>query len=80
MPCLAYVPEEYHPEVPYGVVVWLHAPGQYKPDELVELWKPLCDEHDFICLPPSRAIRPCGVRPTCGSCAACWMRSSSLPG
>jgi serine protease Do len=50
--CLAYIPDDYHPDAKYGVVVWLHAPGQYKPDELVELWKPLCDEHDFILLAP----------------------------
>jgi serine protease Do len=50
--CMAYVPEDYHPRGSYGVIVWLHAPGQYKPDELVELWKPMCDEHDFILLAP----------------------------
>ncbi|MEX2112759.1 MAG: trypsin-like peptidase domain-containing protein [Pirellulales bacterium] len=64
--CMAYVPEDYHPNVQYGVVVWLHAPGRYKPDELVELWKPLCDEHDFILLAPESsdpaAWRPPDVR------------------
>ena len=64
--CIAYVPDDYHPDARYGVIVWLHAPGQYKPDELVELWKPLCDEHEFILLAPessdAAAWRPPDVR------------------
>jgi serine protease Do len=61
-PCIAYVPEEYHPDVPYGVVVWLHAPGSYKPETLAELWKPLCDDYDFILLAPETSD-PAGWRP-----------------
>ena len=53
--CLAYVPESYDPRQPHGVVVWLHAPGGFKSDELVELWKPLCEQHDFILLAPKGA-------------------------
>jgi serine protease Do len=55
--CLAYVPESYDPRLAYGVVVWLHAPGGLKADELVELWKPLCDEHDLILVAPKSADR-----------------------
>ncbi len=61
-PCMAYVPEDYHPETPYGVVVWLHAPGNYKPEALAELWKPLCDDTDFILLAPE-ASDPSAWRP-----------------
>ena len=50
--CLAYVPENYNPRLAYGVVVWLHAPGGFKQEELIERWKPLCDEHDLILLAP----------------------------
>ena len=53
--CLAYVPESYDPRQPHGVIVWLHAPGGFKSDELVELWKPLCARHDFILLAPKAA-------------------------
>ena len=31
------------------------APGGFKSDELVELWKPLCERHDFILLAPKAA-------------------------
>lgn len=55
--CLAYVPEDYSPRVPHGVVVWLHAPGGVNKDELLELWQPLCAEYDFILLAPRSSDR-----------------------
>jgi serine protease Do len=55
--CLAYVPEDYSPRVPHGLVVWLHAPGGTNDDELVALWKPLCEKYDFILLAPKAADR-----------------------
>ena len=48
----AYVPESYDPAVPHGVVAWLHAPGKYSQEELLALWKPLCDSYDLILLAP----------------------------
>ena len=45
------------PGMPHGVVVWLHAPGGFKQDELVALWRPLCEKHDFILLAPQSADR-----------------------
>ena len=53
--CLAYVPEMYNSHVPYGLIVWLHAAGGYKADELVQRWKPLCDASDMILLAPKSA-------------------------
>jgi serine protease Do len=55
--CLLYVPEDYSPRVPHGVVVWLHAPGGANDEELVALWKPLCEQHDFILLAPKASDR-----------------------
>ena len=55
--CVAYVPESYDPRIAYGVVVWLHAPGGYKQEELIERWKPLCDRYDFILLAPKSSDR-----------------------
>ena len=55
--CLAYVPEDYSPSVPHGVVVWLHAPGGVKQDELLALWQPLCEEYDLILLAPRASDR-----------------------
>jgi serine protease Do len=49
---VAYVPEDYSPRVPHGVVVWLHAGGGIKQDELLALWRPLCERYDFILLVP----------------------------
>lgn len=50
--CVAYVPENYNPQVPCGVVVWLHAPGSFKDDELAAAWKDICSRHDLILLAP----------------------------
>ena len=55
--CLVYVPESYDPRLAYGVVVWLHAPGGVKSDELVELWKPLCDANELILVAPKSVDR-----------------------
>jgi serine protease Do len=55
--CLAYVPESYSPRLAYGVVIWLHAPGGLKQDELLERWKPLCEQYDLILLAPKSADR-----------------------
>jgi serine protease Do len=48
----AYVPDHYDPEVPHGVVVWLH--GAEVPDQAVLLkqWKPLCDAADLVLVVP----------------------------
>jgi serine protease Do len=50
--CLALVPDDFRADVPHGLVIWLHAPGGSKDDELVALWKPLCEKYDFILLAP----------------------------
>jgi serine protease Do len=51
----AYVPDDYDPDVPHGLVVWLHGPGGFKADELLAQWKPLCDRYDLILLAPKAA-------------------------
>ncbi len=48
----AYVPEAYATDVPYGVVVWLHAAGGFDWAELLARWKPLCQRHDLILVAP----------------------------
>lgn len=53
--CVAYVPENYNPKVSYGVLVWLHAPGGFKQEELIARWKPYCDQHELILLAPKSA-------------------------
>jgi len=51
----AYVPDEYDPAIPHGVVIWLHAAGGYDRQELFARWKPHCDRHDLILLAPKSA-------------------------
>ncbi|MFO7902448.1 MAG: PDZ domain-containing protein [Pirellulaceae bacterium] len=53
--CVAYVPQTYNPAVPYGLVVWLHAPGKFDQDKLINAWKPLCEQNDLILLAPQSA-------------------------
>ncbi len=53
--CLAYVPGNYHPQVPCGLLIWLHAPGSFDKDELLQLWQPLCDANNLILLAPQAA-------------------------
>ena len=50
--CIAFVPESYRAEIPHGLVVWLGPPSEWKPEELVARWKPLCEQHDLILLAP----------------------------
>lgn len=50
--CSVYVPENYHPEARYGVVIWLPAPGKFDAEELVARWKDHCAERNLILLAP----------------------------
>ncbi len=53
--CTAFIPENYDPEVAYGVVIWLHPPGGYKEEELLDRWKKACADRDLILLAPKSA-------------------------
>ena len=61
--CLAYVPENYHPDVACGLVVWLHAPGGFDRAQLVQRWKQHCAAGDLILLAP-QAADPARWQPT----------------
>lgn len=50
--CFAYVPENYRVEHPYGLVIWLHIPGEYDRDQIVRRWKQVCEEYGMIVLAP----------------------------
>jgi len=54
---IAYVPDNYNSAVPYGVVIWLHAPGGFEQDELLARWKPLCDRYELILVAPKSEDR-----------------------
>jgi serine protease Do len=51
----AYVPEKYHGDVAYGLLVWLHPPGDLAQDKVVQRWKKYCEQHDMILLVPQAA-------------------------
>lgn len=51
----AYVPDQYDPATPHGLVVWLHAPGAYEQQALIERWKPLAARDRLILLVPKAA-------------------------
>lgn len=53
--CVAYVPENYHPQVPHGVVVVLGAPGKVDRDKLAARWKDVCAARQLIVLAPMSA-------------------------
>ena len=53
--CVAYVPANYHPGVPHGLVVVLSAPGPIDKDKLAERWKDVCESRQLIVLAPMSA-------------------------
>ncbi|HZL89413.1 MAG TPA: PDZ domain-containing protein [Pirellulaceae bacterium] len=61
--CVAFVPETYHPDVPHGVVIWLHGAGGLQRDALTTRWKDACEKHHFIVLAP-QASNPAKWEPT----------------
>jgi serine protease Do len=58
----AYVPQDYDPAVPHGVVISLHAPGEFDREEMFARWKPYCERHDLILLAP-RSLDPARWHP-----------------
>ncbi|MBM3998870.1 MAG: PDZ domain-containing protein [Planctomycetes bacterium] len=61
--CSAYVPEDLDPRESFGLLVWLHAPGDPDTDAPIVAWKEHCRKHRFILLLP-RAHDESGWRMT----------------
>jgi dienelactone hydrolase len=55
--CTAYVPENYHPDVAHGAILWLHEPGTKKDDPVIEQWKATCEREHLILIAP-RSLDP----------------------
>jgi serine protease Do len=49
---LLYVPENYDPRAAYGVIVHIHAPGEYDKDAIAARWKSYCDERGWLLFAP----------------------------
>lgn len=47
-----FVPETYRAEIPHGVVAWFPSPADWKQDDIVARWKPLCEAFDLIVVAP----------------------------
>ncbi len=50
--CMAYVPENYDPTVPHGLVVWLDGAEPVEDDVLLRRWKSRASDADLILLAP----------------------------
>jgi serine protease Do len=61
--CLAFVPDSYHPDVPHGVVIWLHGPEGLSREKLSSRWKAAAEKHHLIVLAP-QATNPAKWEPT----------------
>ena len=53
--CHAIIPNNYRHDVPHGLVVWLHAPGDTNDDTLVSQWESLAAKYHLIVLSPKAA-------------------------
>ena len=47
-----YIPDNYDPRVPHGLVLWLPAPDDKSLTETVRRWKPWCDRTHLILVAP----------------------------
>ncbi len=47
-----YVPEDYDPNISYGIVLWLHPPGEPMTEGILSVWKPVCNSHHLIMMGP----------------------------
>ncbi|MBX3441316.1 MAG: PDZ domain-containing protein [Planctomyces sp.] len=48
----AFVPEHYHPDYAYGLVVWLHPESGRREAETLAAWRAVCEERGLILVGP----------------------------
>ena len=58
----AFVPDSYNPDYGYGLVVWLHPPGDTKEADVLKAWRTHCERRGLILLAP-KTSRPSGWTP-----------------
>lgn len=49
----AYVPENYHPDYEYGLMVWIHPPGNTMESTIFNEWKSICEQRGIIIVGPA---------------------------
>jgi serine protease Do len=50
-----YVPAALDPDVPHGLIVWMHGVGGFDQDQLFSRFEQLCNKHDLILVAPKAA-------------------------
>jgi serine protease Do len=53
--CFAFVPQNYHPSVPHGLLLVLSAPGPIDRAAFEAKWKPVAEKHGLVVLAPQSA-------------------------
>ncbi|WP_298864574.1 PDZ domain-containing protein [uncultured Gimesia sp.] len=48
-----YVPENYAPSYQYGLMVWIHPPGNTMESTILKEWKSICEQRGIIMVGPS---------------------------
>tara|TARA_R110002111_G_scaffold168038_1_gene233884 strand:+ start:179994 stop:181991 length:1998 start_codon:yes stop_codon:yes gene_type:complete len=49
----AYVPENYDPDFEYGLMVWIHPPGNTMESTIFKEWKSICEQRGIILVGPA---------------------------
>tara|TARA_R110002124_G_scaffold31481_2_gene106590 strand:+ start:6135 stop:6830 length:696 start_codon:yes stop_codon:yes gene_type:complete len=49
----AYVPENYNPDYEYGLMVWIHPPGNTMESTIFKEWKSICEQRGIIIVGPA---------------------------
>ncbi|MCA9023070.1 MAG: PDZ domain-containing protein, partial [Planctomycetaceae bacterium] len=49
----AYVPENYNPDFEYGLMVWIHPPGNTMESTIFKEWKNICEQRGIIIVGPT---------------------------
>jgi hypothetical protein len=53
--CKVYVPPSHDAGRPQAALIWLHAPGASKPDDVIAEWKAVCDRDGILLVVPTSA-------------------------
>lgn len=51
--CRVYVPQDYDPRQPGGLLIYLHPPGTPPEQATLEAWQPLCDQYNVLLAMPT---------------------------
>ncbi len=51
--CRVYVPASHESGRPQALLVWLQAPGEMKPDEIIHQWQTICDRDGVLLIVPT---------------------------